>query len=341
MMTERMWGRIEEITFTSDVLRGNPLGDPHVRSLLVYLPPGYDRDQGRRYPSIYVLQGYTGQPAMWRNRTPWRPTFPEAADELFATGGAPPCVLVFPDAWTRFGGSQYVDSPGTGRYHTYLCDEVVPFVDDHYRTLADPGHRGVHGKSSGGFGAMITPMLRPDLFRGLASHAGDTLYEQCYVKGFGEVARALRDHYDGSYRRFLDDFSSRPAMSRPSDSDLIMTYGVAACFSASDDGEVELPFDVETGRLIDDVWQRWLAWDPVRMVASHADALRAQRAIWLDAGKSDEWFLDLGMKAFAKELAAIGVDDVHVELFDAKHGGIDYRYPLSLAYLAGRLEPDG
>ena len=128
--------------------------------------PGYEDDPGRRYPSVYVLQGYTGHVAMWANRSAYRLPFPEAADELFASAGAPPCIVVYVDAWTAYGGSQFVDSPGTGRYHTYLCDEVVPFVDSHYRTVPEAGHRGVQGKSSGGFGAMITPMLRPDLFGG-------------------------------------------------------------------------------------------------------------------------------------------------------------------------------
>src|SRR5947208_920117 len=152
-------------------------------------------------------------------------------------------------AWTAYGGSQFVDSPGTGRYHSYLCDEVVPFVDDRYRTLASAAHRGIAGKSSGGFGAMITPMLRPDLFGGFASHAGDALYELCYMSGFGRTVRALRD-YDGSYENFWEDFASRPPMSKETDGDLVMTYGVAAAFSADDDGTVRLPFDLHTGRTV-------------------------------------------------------------------------------------------
>lgn len=336
-MSRAMAGQLEQVSFHSEVLGHNPLGDPHVRDLLVYLPPGYDEDVGRRYPTVYVLQGYTGQTAMWNNRSAWRPTFPEAADRLFAEQRSPPCILVFPDAWTRFGGSQFVDSPGTGRYHTYLCDEVVPWVDATYRTLAAREHRGVHGKSSGGFGAMITPMLRPDLFGGLASHAGDALYEHCYLRGFAETARTLREHYDGSMDRFLADFFSRPAMSRPYDGDLIMTYGVAACFSADEDGTVRLPFDPGTGRIRPEVWQRWLDWDPVRMAAGHGEALRSLRAIWLDAGSRDDWYLDLGMQAFVQELRSVGVSEIHHELFDAGHAGIDYRYPLSLAYLAERL----
>ena len=114
---------------------------------------------------------------MWRNRFPFRRNFPELADELFASRESPPAILVYVDCWTSLGGSQFLDSPGTGRYHTYLCDEVVPFVDASYRTLTDAGHRGIAGKSSGGYGAMVTPMLRPDLFGGLVTHAGDALFE--------------------------------------------------------------------------------------------------------------------------------------------------------------------
>lgn len=332
-------GRLDRQVFRSTALRGNPLGDPAERPLEVYLPPGYDDEPGRRYPSVYMIQGYTGSLPMWHNRSPFRRTFPENADALFAAGDAPPCILVWVDAWTAYGGSQFVDSPGTGRYHTYLCDEVVPWVDAHYRTLPAAAHRGIAGKSSGGFGAMITPMLRPDLFGGLATHAGDTLYETCYIPDFAKAARALRDHYDGSYEKFWADFRSRPPMSKPTDGSLVIVYGCAAAFSANDDGSVELPFDPTSGVLRPEVWSRWLDWDPVRMVPAYADALRGLRAVWIDAGKSDDWYLDLGAEAFRQALAGIGVTDVHFELFDATHAGIDYRYPLSLRYLAERLTP--
>lgn len=319
------------------MLEDNPLGDPSERPLWIYTPPGYDDEPDRRYPSIYVIQGYTGSVVMWGNRTPYRPTFPEAVDDLFASGAAPHCILVFVDAWTAYGGSQFVDSPGTGRYHTYLCEEVVPFVDARYRTMATADHRGIQGKSSGGFGAMITPMLRPDLFGGLASHAGDALYEFCYIPEFAKAVRHLRD-YDGSIDAWWQDFRSRPAgPSKPGDDVLLMMLGVSACFSARPDGTPELPFDPNNGRLVDNVWQRWLAWDPVRMVPDHVDALRRQRAIWLDGGRSDEWFLEIGARAVRDALAEAGVTDVHFELFDGTHGRIDHRYPLSVAYLAERL----
>ena len=333
-------GRIDEHVIDSALLRGNPLGDPHERPLWVYVPPGYDDEPDRRYATVYVIQGYTGQLAMWRNRTPFRQPFLETADAVFAGGEAPPTIVVYVDAWTAYGGSQFVDSPGTGRYHSYLCDEIVPFVDAHYRTVPEPAHRAIAGKSSGGFGAMITPMLRPDLFGALATHAGDSLYEYCYIPDFAKAVRHLRE-YDGNITTWWKDFNGRTAFTKEADQTLLMLLGVAACFSAAPDGTPLLPFDHTSGRLLPEVWQRWLDWDPVRMVERHAEAVQSWRAVWIDAGTRDEWYLDLGAHAFHAEVRRAGLQDerIHFATFDAGHGAIEYRYPLALAWLAQRIAP--
>jgi S-formylglutathione hydrolase FrmB len=275
---------------------------------------------------------------MWRNREPYRQPFPEAADAVFATAQAPPALVIYVDAWTAYGGSQFVDSPGTGRYHSYLCDEVVPWVDGHYRTLPQAAHRAIMGKSSGGFGAMITPMLRPDLFGALATHAGDALYEMSYLREFGRAVRLLRD-YDGDIWRWWDDFRSRVSFTKEADRHLLELLGVSACFSAREDGTVDLPFDPRSGVLLADVWQRWLDWDPVRMAPRYPGALRSLRAIWIDAGARDDYYLDLGATAFRAALRDVGVADdvIHFELFDATHAAIGYRYPLSLGWLCQRI----
>ncbi|GAA1874468.1 alpha/beta hydrolase-fold protein [Asanoa iriomotensis] len=333
-------GTLHQETIDSRQLRGNPLGDPHLRPLWVYTPPGYD-ESADRYPSIYVIQGYTGQIAMWGNRQPFRQPFVETADRVFAEGRAPGCVLVYVDAWTAYGGSQFVDSVGTGNYHSYLCDEVVPFVDANFRTIADRESRAISGKSSGGFGAMITPMLRPDLFGALATHAGDALYEYCYLNEFAKSVRALRD-YDGDILRWWKDFQQRVSFTKEEDMLLVLVLGCAAAFSPDPDGTPRLPVDPRTGQIIPEVWERWLAWDPIRMVDRYAAELRSLRAVWIDAGTRDEWFLDLGAEAFKAGLDRVGVpaDRIAFELFPAAHGGIDYRYPLAVEWLAQRLKRD-
>ena len=329
-------GRLDEHVLESDALRDNRLGDPHRRPLWVYAPPGAGETP---LPAIYLIQGHTGQVDMWRNRAAFRPNVLELVDALFADEGCPPAYVVFVDAWTSYGGSQFLDSPAVGNYHTYLCDEIVPFVDAQYRTLPDAAHRGIAGKSSGGYGAMVTPMLRPDLFGALATHAGDALFEVCYLPDIREAVRALRDAYDGSFGAFWKDFRSRPAFTKGTDFPLLNTYAMAACYSANEDGTVDLPFDTATGQLDDAVWARWLAWDPVRMAVTRADALRGLRAIYIDSGKRDQFYLDLGAEGFRRALERIGVTDVFFELFDGTHSSIEYRYPIALRYLAERLQP--
>ena len=332
-------GKLDELEIESQALRGNRLGDPHVRPLMVYRPPAYERDQSLRVPTIYLIQGLTGQVDMWRNRSSFRPTVIELVDELFADEKTPPCLVVMVDAWTSLGGSQYVDSTATGKYMTYLCDDVVSFVDAKYRTKPKREHRALTGKSSGGYGAMVVPMMRPDVFGALATHAGDALFELCYAKSFGETVRALRDHYGGSYEKFWADFRARPAFSKPSDPTLLNDYCMAACYSADADGNVLLPFDTATGERIPEVWARWLALDPVLMARKpeYAKALRSMRAIYIDAGKRDEYFLDLGAEAFHRELLKLGIQEHFFELFDATHAAIEYRYPKAMAYLAERI----
>src|SRR3954447_10246043 len=333
MVADRIGGSWQRHDFESAALRDNPLGDPHVRPLHVWTPDG----EGP-FPAVYVIQGMTGMVDAWFNVAPWSKNYPQLIEEL-----GPRCVVVLVDAFTKFGGSQFLDSPAIGRYHTYLCDEIVPWVDANHPTLASRDHRGIQGKSSGGYGAMITPMLRPDLFGGLATHAGDALFESCYHPEFAPAARALRDRYDGSYERFWAELHENPPTSGSHPSAVLLnTYCMAAAYSPNEDGTVELPWKLETSELRPDVFDRWLEWDPVRRARTVPDALQSMRAIWIDAGKSDEYYLDLGAVAFRKVLEELEVPDevIRFELFEGTHGNIVWRYPLSLAFLADRLQPD-
>ena len=330
-------GRLEQRELVSAALRDNPLGDPATRPVWVYLPPGYDTS-GSRHPVIYVLQGFGGFVTRWGHHRMLELTTPELIDGVFAAG-APPCLVVYVDAWTRLGGSQFLDSPGTGRYHTYLCEDVVGFVDGEYRTIPEARHRALVGHSSGGYGAVVTAMLRPDVFSSCASLAGDCLFELSLLPDIARAYRALRDHYDGSYDRFLAELDTRPAMSRADDFALMMIWALAACYSAEPDGSVSLPFDPATGAVLPDVWARWLVRDPVRMAPHHTEALRALHGIWIDAGRHDEYFLDLGAEALATELHRAGVGDLAFELYDGTHFHSAQRYPLAVAWLAERIAP--
>jgi S-formylglutathione hydrolase FrmB len=323
-----------ELEITSGALEGNPLGDPASRPIFVWTPPAHDAEPDRRFPSIYLIQGLTGQVRAWFNVAPFVKTWPEMVEETAAEA-----VLVLVDAFTALGGSQFIDSPAIGRYGTYLTEEVVPFVDERFRTIPEAAHRGIQGKSSGGFGAMVWGMLRPDLFGAFATHAGDALWEVSALPSFPAAAQALRNEYDGSFEAFWADFRSRAPFTKKSDPVLLEVYTCAAAYSPTPDGGIELPFRLDTGEVVPEVWERWLAWDPVRLAGVNSEALRAARGIWIDAGRNDEYHLDLGAEAFRQAVARAGVADevVHFELFEGTHRNTTWRYPLSLAFLAERL----
>jgi hypothetical protein len=331
-------GELDRYVVRSELLADNPLGDPVQRPLYVYRPPGVEAEPGERVPAVYVIQGYTGQLDMWLGHSPYEPNLVERLDAMFAAGECPDAVIVFADAWTKYGGSQFLNSPGTGRYLDYLCDEVVPFVDERYPTAPERDHRGITGKSSGGYGAMVVPMLRPDVFGALASHAGDALFECSMAPEFPKCARALRDDYEGSLDVFLERFEELDRFDFDKQGTLAMIYGCALAYSPDPErpGRPLMPFALETGALVDDVWAQWLALDPVRMAPDHADALTSMRRIYLDAGRGDEWYLDLGAIAFSRELEKIGAEH-SLELFDGKHGGLTYRYPGAIRELAVAL----
>jgi S-formylglutathione hydrolase FrmB len=289
---------------------------------------------------VYVIQGYGGQADMWTDRAPFDPTVIERIDAMFSTGDCPDAVVAFVDAWTAFGGSQFLNSSGMGQYMDYLSDEVPAFVDERYPTLAAREHRGLAGKSSGGYGAMVVPMLRPDVWGALASHAGDALFECCYQRDFPTVARQLRDHFDGSYDKLLKAALEAPQFDWEKFGASFSLYAYALAYTPDPDnaGKALMPFEIATGKLIEEIWAKWLELDPVRMVSRHADALRSMRCIYLDAGKSDEWFLDLGAQAVSEELDKLGIEHT-LELFDGKHGGIAHRYPGAIRELVLALAP--
>ena len=223
---------------------------------------------------------------------------------------------------------------------SYLCDEVVPFVDERYPTLAHRDHRGLTGKSSGGYGAMVVPMLRPDVFGGarvaLRRRAVRGLLRRHSASPPASCATSSTAPTSASSRSSRQPTTSTSAAS-PS---RWRRYGYAACYSPdpASPGKALLPFEIDTGRLVDDVWRQWLDWDPVRMAPLHAEALRSMKRIYLDAGKRDEYYLDLGATAFAREVERAGATCT-LELFDGAHGGLTYRYPGAIRELAIALAP--
>jgi enterochelin esterase family protein len=322
-------------TFTSRVLAGNPLGDPATRKLPVILPPDYE-SSGKRYPVIVGLTGFTGNGLSLLNFNAWQPNLQERIDTLMADGRLPPAIFVLPDCFTRYGGSQYLNSSAVGRYEDYVIDEIVPYVDSKYRTLATAEGRGVFGKSSGGYGALVLGMKHPSVFGAVACHSGDMYFEYCYKPDFPKFINAVLKA--GGLEKWWAEFERKPKKEHQ-DMEAVNILAMAAAYSPDPDRKplpIDFPFDMYTGEVRPDVWQRWLDHDPIYLVRRYAGHLKKLRLLFIDCGTRDEYNLHLGARILVERLKALGVPHEHEE-FDDSHMSITYRYDVSLPKIGGAL----
>jgi enterochelin esterase family protein len=335
-MPARDQGRVVWSRIDSRVLRGNPLGDPFRRDLPVYVPPGYDTGS-RRYPVLYALAGFTGSGPMMLNRSGWSEALDQRLDRLQRQRRIGPMIVVMPDCFTRLGGSQYVDSTATGAYARHLVREIVPYIDRNFRTLATARHRGIFGKSSGGYGALMHGMARPDVFGAVACHSGDMAFDSCYAPDFPKLLRQLDLHR--GVRGFVRAFERAPRKS----GELIGAMNVlamAACYSPDRRRPlgIALPFDAYTGAVDARVWRRWLRFDPLRVAPSRAAALRRLRLLFFDCGRRDEFNLLWGARQLRAILRRLDVPHRYEE-FDDGHMDLSYRLDRSLPLLWRAVRP--
>jgi S-formylglutathione hydrolase FrmB len=333
----RLDGNVRIDFITSDALVDNPLGDPATRPVVVYLPPGYDDEASRRYPALYVLHGYTGDVAALVSARPWETNVLQWADRLVRERKMPPALIVLVDGFTRLGGSQYVDSIHNGAYATFTVRDVVGHVDRSYRSVSREGGRAVLGKSSGGFGAMHLVLEHPGVFAAFASHSGDSYFRYAHPPAFATVHRALEAH-DFNIESFVTAFEAKHKRNTAEYTTMeMLAYTAAYSPRGPRAFDLDLPFDRSTGELRDDVFARWLAFDPAERVAGRQAELSRLRLRYLDCGRRDEYNLDIGARVIAARLRDLGLEVRHEE-FDDDHRNVGYRYAISLTALAAVLD---
>lgn len=321
-------GSIDRVRFRGAALEGNALGDPVERELLVYLPPSY-ATSAARFPVVFVLTGYASTNASLLNFKPWEPNFFERYERLLAEG-CPEAIFVLPDCFTRWGGSQFIDSSAVGQYQRYLADDIVPFVDERYRTLKSRETRAIVGKSSGGFGALRMLLDRPEVFSVVGSHAGDCAFELSIRPRFVEVAPVYEKHQ--GVAGFVAKMAEQGAPRSQAEFHAMEIVALAAAYAPLESGPLPrgaLPFDPYTAEILPDVWARWLAHDPLELVEKRQNAVRSARFVFLDAGKYDEYGLQFGARMLAQRLSSVGAS-VHHEEFEGGHMGTGHRYDVSL-----------
>ena len=335
MFTTRIHGRIVFSRFESKALHGNPLGDPHARDVVVYLPPQYD-SADQRFPLVLMLPAFGASHYSPLSFSPWKRNTLEALDDQMVSGVCPPAIVAIPDCMTRWGGSQFVDSPATGLYQTYLAEEVVAHLDANFRTIAQKESRAAVGRSSGGFGALRLATDRPDLLRVVASHAGDAAFDRSMRPMLMHAAIAI------AQAGGLEAFAARVVDGGPRggfEFDAIFVLAASAAYAATKLDPLpfcDLPIDIQSGDVVDEVWQQWLRHDPLIRLST-AVHLREMSLIYLDAGDRDEHGLHYAARALETELRSLGAP-VELEEYEGGHRGTSYRYETSLPKVIGALQ---
>lgn len=334
-------GRVERLAVDGPSLAGALLDEPTTRTVDVYIP-GDDPAVAEGAPLLVCLAAYTNSGLGQTNWRAFGENLPERLDRLIGAGLLPPVVVAFPDGCTRLGGNQYVNSPILGRWEDFLAEDLLPAVEQRYG-CGGLGRRGLFGKSSGGYGALVQALRRPEVWAAAACHSGDMAFELCYLPDMPATLRALARH-QGAIDRFLEAFE---AQEKPSGSDIqaLMILAMAASYDPAPPDEaaplgLRLPVDADTCQLDPERWAAWLAWDPVRMVAAlteaRADAVRQLRCLYIDCGDADEYNLLYGARRLHRALSDREIPHRYAE-FPGTHSRIDHRLDESLPLLARAL----
>ena len=329
-------GRIEHLQIDSKALSGNTLGDPARRSVAVYLPEGYD-DSSEQYPLLVDVVGFTGSGFAHLNWKAFAESVPQRVDRLVAEGKMGPVILAFPDCFTRLGGNQYINSSVMGNWADFLIDEMLPALESNYRVKPGREHRGLFGKSSGGYGAIIHAMLHAEHWGGAACHSGDMDFDLVYRSDFPKVLMHLGD---GNIDSFITGLEEKDKMSGDA-MHTLMILAMAATYDPAPDAPhgVRLPVDMETCELDPERWERWLAWDPVHLVerADVQENLRSMSGLFVDCGTRDQYSLLYGARRLHRRLEDLAIPHEYQE-FEDTHSGIDYRMDVSMPFLYEKLQ---
>lgn len=294
-------GTLERITVHGDALEGNLSGDDPERPVSVYLPPSYETSPDRRYPVIYVLHGFTDSDLNWFG---WRDHFvnvPAAMERALESGTAREAILVMPNAFTAFEGSMYSSSVTTGDWETYVAEELVAYIDEHYRTIPERASRGLAGHSMGGYGTVRIGMKRPDVFSSIYAMSACCLAPNMEPGGPSaemEQIEAIESVEEVQAAGFLTKamFASAAAWSpNPNNPPLF----------------VDLP--TEEGEVRPDVVARWVANAPLATMHQYVPELRRLTAIALDVGAQDG--LSEGTRELSRILTQYEIDHT-AEVYD-------------------------
>jgi S-formylglutathione hydrolase FrmB len=289
-------GRIERIKVHGKNLEGNLAGDSADRYVSIYLPAGYAKNPTRRYPVVYFLHGYTDSDDKYLGETKHWMKMAPVLDSVFAAKGAQEMIVVMPNAYSRYQGSMYSNSVTTGNWEDYVAQELVAYIDKHYRTIAKSTSRGLTGHSMGGYGAMRIGEKNPAVFSSIYLMSPCCLTQEMSMDNI--PAGMLRADSIKTFEEFQKaDFGTK------------IYFASAAAWSPNPDNPpfyMDLP--VKNGKIQPIVLAKWASNRPLIDLDQYISNLKKLKAIGFDAGTRDQ-----SIAASIKEL------DAELTKYNIKH----------------------
>lgn len=290
-------GTLEAVSVHGPSLEGNLSGNDPSREVFVYLPPSYAADPDRRYPVVYYLHGYSVGAQAYVNLL----GLPGAADEAIANG-AREMIVVLPDANSIFNGSMYSSSPTNGDWENYIARDLVAYIDENYRTVAERGSRGLSGHSMGGYGTLRIGMNHPEVFGALFAMSSCCLLNAAPSLEQVEAERERTANGPPEGGGFANALLAQAAAWSPNPENPPLY--------------IDWPY-TEEGEPDPVVQARWGANSPLVMVDQYVTTLKSFRAIYIDVG--DEDGLSTQNVQLAEALARLGVEH-EFEVYEGNHG---------------------
>jgi len=295
-------GRLQAIRMRSQMLGGNPMGNSTMRESLVYTPPGYSKKE--KLPCVFWLPGFGSNPTRWSEKD-W-PMY-RLLDYLILSESLPRCVMVCLDGSTKLGGSQYVDSSLNGPFASHFVKEWIPRIEKEFET---EGPYVICGHSSGGFGSLHLASLYPKIFHRVGSFGGDLHFELTHKSMLAELPNDLGSgKLESSLKGNLKAGKTHYVL------------GLAAAYSPDPLDKswgMAFPIDLQTSEIDDDIWRKWLSFDPLHWPKARLARLGKMERLYLSSGDADEFQLHLGAKAFEARCSREGIV-LKNETFPAGH----------------------
>lgn len=313
---------LQTLIVESEALRGNPLGDPIRRAHPVLIPNAPVPKDG--FPVVLVLAGFTGNGPNYLNVKTFEPNFAQTLDDAVSRGEAPNAIFVLIDAMTFWGGSQFVDSAGTGNYETFVARDTFDAIKGQLPARKDPAGWCVTGGSSGGYGALHLASKYPEKFGLCAAIAADSFFEANLLP---EIWTALAQMQKiGGVVGVKAELKSGKLMKRRESHTILNAIAMGLCYAPDENGSVKWPIDESLGTLREDIWVEWKAHDPLTFLPQRLGNLRALSGIFLDCGNKDQFQLQYGMRQIREILSKASVQHEYSE-FDGNHFDISERRP--------------